>query len=74
MRQFLDAPLGEPERSFEETFSAMTVIKDTFFPGCRPCAAGAKPVKMKRQHVHHDRGTGRIQVCNSSTLKPGCVS
>lgn len=27
-----DPGLGEPKHSFEDTFSAFTVIKETFFP------------------------------------------
>lgn len=36
---------------------------------CAKCAAGLKPVKLKRQYIHHDRKTGRIVVCDTKTLK-----
>lgn len=31
-RLFPDQPLGEPKMKFEDTFSAETVIMETFFP------------------------------------------
>jgi hypothetical protein len=38
---------------------------------CPHCAAGLKPVKMRRQWIHHDRRTGEIAVCEAMALKPG---
>ena len=37
---------------------------------CPRCAAGDKPIKMKRQHVHYVREQGRIVVCDEAGLKP----
>jgi hypothetical protein len=37
---------------------------------CVHCVAGLKPVKMKRQWVHHFSGDGRITVCADRHLKP----
>lgn len=39
-RHFPDAPLGEPIKSFDDTFSAETVMLDAFFksrPECPNC-------------------------------------
>lgn len=38
--------------------------------GCVFCDIGLKPVKMKRQWVHHIPSEGRIIVCEVAMLKP----
>lgn len=68
---FVDhTPLGVPRKSFDETFSAVTVMVNHFFPKCAKCAAGDAPVKMKRQWIHHSAKTGKLIVCTAHDLKP----
>ena len=39
--------------------------------GCVFCDLDFKPVKMKRQWIHHDPKTGKLIVCTAHDLKPG---
>lgn len=38
--------------------------------GCVFCDIALQPVRLKRQWVHHVRGTGRLIMCNFRNLKP----
>jgi hypothetical protein len=42
-------------------------------PRCEFCEAGMKPVKLKRQYVHHLRRLGRVVVCQRHILKPAAA-
>ena len=35
---------------------------------CALCKRGDKPVRMKRQKIHHDRATGRIVLCEDQPM------
>lgn len=44
---------------------AATPVETTDAPAvCIHCDFGLKPVRMKRQWIHHDRSTGQIAVCS----------
>jgi len=39
--------------------------------GCVFCDIGIEPVRLRRNWVHHIRGSGRLIRCNFKNLKPG---